>query len=69
MKTSHSSTRIQLVCPKLRSKEMYYEQPGQEEEDFSSGLFWCMKTNETFGPDGRPIGKEECQEGRGCYCG
>ena len=69
MNPSNPSTRLRMTCPKLRSKEMYHETPGQDDEAFASGLFWCMKTHETFGPDGQPAGKEECCEGRGCYGG
>ena len=69
MNRSSSSARLQLTCPKLRSKEMYHDTPGEEDEAFSSGLYWCLKTHESFGPDGKPVGKEECCEGRGCYDG
>ena len=39
----------------MRSKEMYYEGHGQEDDEFSSGVFWCGKTQENFGPDGQPV--------------
>jgi hypothetical protein len=48
---------------------MYYEAPGQEEDDFSSGVYWCLKTNEAFGPDGQPAEKKECCAGRNCFVG
>lgn len=53
-------------CRNLRSKEMYYAY-GEAEDEFSSGCFWCAKTQEGFGPDGEPAGKAECCNGRQCY--
>ena len=57
-------------CKFLRSKEMFYEQPGEESDDmYASGVFWCAKTQEAFGPDGEAAEKGECQCGRSCYAG
>ena len=53
----------------MRSKEMYYQSHGQEDDAFSSGVFWCGKTQENFGPDGQPVSKTECCAGRSCYVG
>jgi hypothetical protein len=59
-----------LPCKYLRSKEMFYESPGAEDSDFASGVFWCSKTQEAFGPDGDSADKGECKPGRSCYlCG
>lgn len=63
------SLRIKAPCQCMRSKEMYYEPAGAEDDEFSSGAFWCMKTHEAFGPDGQPVGKNECGPGRSCYRG
>ena len=61
---------VDAPCKFLRSKEMYYELPGEEtDDDFTSGCFWCAQTQETFGPDGEPAEKPECQCGRECYVG
>ena len=65
-------TQELLPCKYLRSKEMYYEQPGAENVDgdpFASGVYWCARTQEAFGPDGEPAEKSECQCGRSCYVG
>ena len=57
-------------CKFLRSKEMFYEQPGTDSDDlFASDTFWCARTQEAFGPDGDAAGKSECQCGRSCYLG
>lgn len=66
---SASTARFQIPCPNLRSKEMFYQAPGQEDDAFSSGLYWCSRTQETFGPDGQPVGKAECCAGRACFGG
>ena len=62
-----STERTPSKCKYLRSKEMFYETAGSEDERFSGGAFWCSKTQECFGPDGSTAGKEECVPGRGCY--
>lgn len=69
MSESNKITALRSPCRNLRSKEMYYEAPGQEEDDFSSGVYWCLKTNEAFGPDGQPAEKKECCTGRNCFVG
>jgi hypothetical protein len=61
-----SQSGFQPLCRHLRSKEMYYQAPGQMDDEFSSGVYWCGKTQETFGPDGEPVGKTECCSGRNC---
>jgi hypothetical protein len=69
MNTSENSPQFQAPCRKLRSKEMFYQSPGQDEDEFSSGVFWCGKTQENFGPDGQPASKADCGAGRACYVG
>ena len=51
----------------MRCKEMYYH--GQQEDEYASGIYWCSKTQENFGPDGQPVGKTDCCAGRSCYVG
>ncbi len=48
---------------------MYYQSPGQAEDEFSGGVYWCGKTHENFGPDAQPVTKSECCAGRLCYVG
>lgn len=56
-----------VPCRDLRSKEMYYQSPGQPDDEFSSGIYWCVRTQENAGPDGQPCGKCECGPARACY--
>ncbi len=67
MSNSESAPRFQAPCPNLRNKEMFYQTPGQEDDQFSSGLYWCTRTSEIFGPDDQPVGKAECCPGRPCF--
>ena len=69
MNPQENSLNIRIPCQYLRSKEMYHQDLGQEEDQYSSGLFWCGKTHESFGPDGQPAGKIECCAGRPCHLG
>ena len=69
MNEAENSPHLQLPCRHLRSKEMYYQSASQAEDEFSSGIYWCGKTCENFGPDGRPATKTECCAGRVCYVG
>lgn len=55
------------MCKCMRSKEMYHEAYGKEDDLYASGIYWCNKTYETFGPDGLEVGSEECLPGRECF--
>jgi hypothetical protein len=44
---------------------MYYQ--GNEDDEYSSGIYWCARTQETFGPDGQVAGKIDCCAGRACF--
>jgi len=67
MSTHDASSQLQLPCRHLRSKEMYYQGTTEEDEQFASGLYWCAKTHESFGPDSQPVDKTQCCQGRECY--
>ena len=67
MSNSEATSNFQLPCRHLRSKEMYYQALGQEDDQFSSGQYWCTKTHENFGPDGVSVNKTECCAGRACF--
>jgi len=69
MSTPDNSHQLQTPCRKMRSKAMYYPGYAQEDDECSSGVFWCGKTQENFGPDGQPVSKAGCCAGRGCYVG
>jgi len=59
--------KLNLPCKYLRNKEMYYQPMGAEDDEFSSGAYWCLKTQEPFGPDRGPTGRAECCADRTCF--
>jgi hypothetical protein len=63
--TRLDSAEFEIPCRNLRCKEMYYQ--GDEHDADASGIYWCMKTHEGFGPDGEPCDKKRCCTGRACY--
>lgn len=67
MNPTQSQSLHRPVCRNLRSKEMFHQEPATSEDAFSSGIYWCAKTQESFGPDGQCAGKTECCADRPCY--
>lgn len=67
MNNPDNRLQFQVPCRNLRSKEMYHQSPADEEDQFSSGQYWCTRTHENFGPDGEPVSKGQCCNGRGCF--
>jgi len=62
-----SESASQIPCRYIRSKEMYHQAAGQPEDDCSSGIYWCSRTQECLGPDGHACGKTDCGPNRACY--
>jgi hypothetical protein len=62
-----SSVPVPAACRHIRCKETYYESPGTPEDEFHSGIYWCVRTQENRGPDGLSCGKCECGPDRACY--
>ena len=67
MNKPETALNLRHPCKHLRSKEMFYQNASEETDEFSSGVFWCLKTHEGFGPDGQTVGKSECCQGRSCF--
>ncbi len=56
-------------CTALRCKSMAYrpdERPGMLHQEEAMG-YWCSKTSEEIGPDGKQADHQDCQEGRSCF--
>jgi hypothetical protein len=55
-------------CDRLRWKGLFIE-TSWDPSDLHSGdrLFWCHKTQNCLGPDGRIVDDYECNETRSCY--
>jgi hypothetical protein len=59
-------------CVWLRTKAMYLNlpDPGTPETDASTACWWCLKSADPFGPDGRTVEPLSCgRPGRSCYEG
>jgi hypothetical protein len=65
MQDTPSAPALHLPCRHLRCKEMYYQ--GIEDDEYSSGAYWCARTQEPLGPDNEIAGKNDCCSGRPCY--
>lgn len=57
------------ACKSLRSHDMYFRGTEGDAFDCSSGVFWCLNTQTSVGPDGGAVDHEECQAGRPCFKG
>ena len=65
MNNANEVTSLQVPCRNIRSKEMFYQ--AADDDEFASGIYWCNKTHEDFGPDGEPVSKKRCCETRSCF--
>jgi hypothetical protein len=55
-------------CRCLRSKDMFINsEPDPTVPSMSSGIFWCIHTQNCLGPDGRVAEPDNCKPGRACY--
>jgi hypothetical protein len=59
------SGSVPIPCRHLRCKEMSYQ--GQPDDEYASGIYWCVRTQENTGPDGQSCSKCECGSERACY--
>ncbi len=55
-------------CDNLRWKGLYIDAEWSETIPHSGDrLFWCHKTQQCLGPDGKLVDDYECNPARGCY--
>lgn len=56
-------------CVHLRHKGMYVlsevSDPGYADQ-VEATAFWCVCTQKSFGPDGRPVSPDDCSGAREC---
>jgi hypothetical protein len=65
---TNSAGAVAVRCRCLRSKEMFFEaEPDLTIPNTSSGLYWCVHTQNCLGPDGQVAEPENCQPGRACF--
>lgn len=58
-------------CLKLRTKAMYVQSVVDPAEStfydtYDNAVYWCVKTQTGFGPDGETVRPDACCGGRGC---
>jgi hypothetical protein len=44
-----------------------HDEPGWDIRRSSSGIFWCLHTQNCLGPDGQIADPDNCQSGRSCH--
>ena len=54
-------------CEYLRWKGMYVDKDHDPKLASGDRLFWCHKTQNCLGPDGKLADDYECSVGRSCY--
>ncbi|HVA72029.1 MAG TPA: hypothetical protein VNF02_02870 [Candidatus Limnocylindrales bacterium] len=54
------------ICQSVRSKTLFYQQDENASDARSAAPFWCSRTQSMLGPDGKPVGVDECRPGRSC---
>jgi hypothetical protein len=55
------------VCKHVRSHESFFSPDPLVEDEFHSGVYWCNKTGDGLGPDGRCANAAECSPTRECF--
>ncbi len=67
------SVKLQVCCQSIRHKLMYVDErhatPGLVDDSSDTRVFFCVKTQESLGPDGEAVSPGDCKQGRACYCG
>jgi hypothetical protein len=58
-------------CLQLRHKGMYVPANSDSHQDqfldpYDATHYWCVYTQRGIGPDGEPVNRESCREGREC---
>jgi hypothetical protein len=55
-------------CDSIRNKDMFIDTEWDPTvQRGNDRLFWCVKTQNCLGPDGKLVDDYECNPARGCY--
>lgn len=64
--------QLRPCCLNLRHKMMYCDPrqatPGLVDANSDTRVYFCIKSHESLGPDGRVVHPEDCTSSRTCYC-
>ena len=73
MMNDERPVELKVCCQSIRHKLMYVDErhatPGMIDDSSSTRIFFCVKTQESLGPDGEPVSPTDCAATRSCYCG
>jgi hypothetical protein len=61
---------LRVRCVHLKTKRSFLglPEPGARENDVDTAAWWCDRTGEPLGPDGRTAQRRTCEAaGRPCY--
>jgi hypothetical protein len=61
---------LKVRCVHLKTKASFLglPDPADAENDLPTAIWWCQRTCETLGPDGRAAERATCERpGRRCY--
>ncbi|MHC4414705.1 MAG: hypothetical protein ACYS0G_05420 [Planctomycetota bacterium] len=63
--------KLQVSCRHIRHKLMYVDErqtvPGLVDDSSDTRVFFCVKTQESLGPDSEPVSPDDCVAGRSCF--
>lgn len=63
-----AALRTRCTCLKTKAAFLGLPEPDALENPFDTAVWWCEKTAEPLGPDGRTAAPASCGgPGRGCY--
>ncbi len=70
---SEQDIKLQVACHSIRHKLMYVDDRhatiGMVDDTSDTRIFFCVKTQESLGPDGLAVSPTDCKKSRSCYCG
>lgn len=62
---------LKVCCTSLRHKMMYVDDRqsvrGLVDDSSNTRIYFCVKSQESLGPDGEPVSPTDCTTARACY--
>jgi hypothetical protein len=67
-----STIKLKPTCLHLRHKMMYVDAreqtPGLVDDRSDTRIYFCVKSQESLGPDGESVSPKQCTNSRNCFC-
>ena len=64
---------LRPACLCLRHKLMYVDErqasPGMVDDSSDTRVYFCTKSQDSLGPDAKPVHPHDCAAGRSCFKG